>query len=230
MKNLIGIFVFIFTFTFANAQTVQEAIKTMSKGANNAYSVELPQTKADDAVETWKKFMKDYKAKTKWNKKTKEWFSDDAEIEDMSENTVDIYTTFTGTKDNTTMTVWYDLGGAYMSSSSHPKAYPAVEQMLTSYALTVSTGLVQALIDEKAKEVEEVEKEWNKLDKENKDLQDKIDDARKSIAKMEMQIKENSIQLTDLEADLQVKKTALAETKAKLEGNDKGGKKNKKTK
>ena len=228
MKKSIGVFIFILIYSIVNAQTIQEAAKSMSKGLNNSYTIELPQTKKSEAEDVWKKFMKEYKAKTKWNKKTKEWFSDDAEIESMSENTVDLYTTFVDHKDMTLMTVWYDLGGAYMSSKTHPKSYPAVEQMLTEYALSVSTGLAQALIDAKAKEVEEVEKEVKKLEKENKSLAEKIEDAKKSIAKMETEIKENKSQLATLEGDLQTKKAALASTKADLEAKMGKGKKKRK--
>ena len=166
---------------------VQEGIKKMSAGDKNCFYVELPTTDEKLAAKVWTDFMKDYKAKTKRNKKTKEYFSDNASISGMSDNTVDVFARFSGNE----LTVWFDLGGAYLSSYQHAGQYPAVEKMLNAYELELSKELAKAGADAKAKELKKLEKELKKLEKENKRYEDTIKKAEKTIQKAEKGKEEN---------------------------------------
>ncbi|MEL7021253.1 MAG: hypothetical protein AAGK47_06590, partial [Bacteroidota bacterium] len=83
MKNWFLFLVLIAFAPLANAQmhaynaAIQEDAKMMSKGTQNAFSIELPNITEKVAEEVWKKFSKTYDAKSKRDRKTREYFAED---------------------------------------------------------------------------------------------------------------------------------------------------------
>lgn len=197
----------VLTLNNLTAQVVQEGLKPMSKGTNNCFYLELPSADNKLAADAWKDFVKDYKGKTKYNKKQKEYFTDNATIKDMSENTVDIYARF----DPAQITVWFDLGGAYLSSSIHPDRYPAVGKMLSAYYLALSKELAKADVKLKEDELKTLRNDLKKLENENKDYNETIKKAKEAIAKAEKDIEANQQQQT-------AKQQAIKEKEAEVEG------------
>lgn len=197
MKNLIILFTLIFTTQFATAQlhsygsSIMEDTKSMSQGANNSFSIEMAGINQDMAEDVWKKYAKNYDAKSKRDRKSKEYFADDAEIRDISDNPVDIYTSFSQEDSITTATFWFNLGGAYLSSELHSDKIQAAQAFVNAYAFDV--GKVQAKeelkLEEKAQK--ELEKQLVKLEKDNKEYHKRIEDAKALIAEMEKNIETN---------------------------------------
>ncbi len=168
---------------------VQEGIKQMSKGDQNCFYIDLPAENAKLAMDVWKDFMKDYKSgKTKTDRKTKEIFTDNAVVKDMSDNTVDVYARINGS----TLTAWFDLGGAFLSSAQHPKRYPTVERMLNSYYFKLSKELAKEDVERREAELKSLEKELKKLEDQQKDLHETIEKAKETIAKAEADIAANN--------------------------------------
>lgn len=197
----------VLTLNNLTAQVVQEGLKPMSKGTNNCFYLELPSADNKLAADAWKDFVKDYKGKTKYNKKQKEYFTDNATIKDMSENTVDIYARF----DPAQITVWFDLGGAYLSSSIHPDRYPAVGKMLSSYYLVLSKELAKADVKLKEDELKTLRNDLKKLENENKDYNETIKKAKEAIAKAEKDIEANQQQQA-------ARQQSIKEKEAEVEG------------
>lgn len=197
----------VLTLNNLTAQVVQEGLKPMSKGTNNCFYLELPSADNKLAADAWKDFVKDYKGKTKYNKKQKEYFTDNATIKDMSENTVDIYARF----DPAQITVWFDLGGAYLSSSIHPDRYPAVGKMLSAYYLALSKELAKADVKLKEDELKTLRNDLKKLENENKDYNETIKKAKEAIAKAEKDIEANQQQQA-------ARQQSIKEKEAEVEG------------
>lgn len=197
----------VLTLNNLTAQVVQEGLKPMSKGTNNCFYLELPSADNKLAADAWKDFVKDYKGKTKYNKKQKEYFTDNATIKDMSENTVDIYARF----DPAQITVWFDLGGAYLSSSIHPDRYPAVGKMLSAYYLVLSKELAKADVKLKEDELKTLRNDLKKLENENKDYNETIKKAKEAIAKAEKDIEANQQQQA-------ARQQSIKEKEAEVEG------------
>lgn len=197
----------VLTLNKLTAQVVQEGLKPMSKGTNNCFYLELPSADNKLAADAWKDFVKDYKGKTKYNKKQKEYFTDNATIKDMSENTVDIYARF----DPAQITVWFDLGGAYLSSSIHPDRYPAVGKMLSAYYLALSKELAKADVKLKEDELKTLRNDLKKLENENKDYNETIKKAKEAIAKAEKDIEANQQQQA-------ARQQSIKEKEAEVEG------------
>ena len=107
---------------------ITESQSYMSAGTFNSLTIVLPEGSDKDAPKEWVKFFKKY-GKTKKNRKTDEYFTDNTNVLGMSNNSVDVYTKFNGN----TMTVWFDLGGAYLSSVEHTEGYALGEQILIDF-------------------------------------------------------------------------------------------------
>ncbi len=198
MKKLLILLFTVFSTCYLSAQEtmqvqVREAPKTMSEGVNNSLVIELWNVNEKTAVKEWKKFIRQYKGKTKRERKMRHWFTDNAKIRTISSNTVDIYAWFDENKktDVTTATFWFNLGGAYVSSQLNPAQYGAAVKVLLDYK--ASLDLVEAEDDLGAQEkaLKDLESDLKKLKKDNEDYHQKIKDAKKLISELEQKIQQN---------------------------------------
>lgn len=199
---------------FAPAEAkITESARMMSQGAKNALSVELPGTDEKTAENVWKDFSKSWKGKTKKDRKTKEYFTDNAEIRSISSNTVDVYATFNKTGNSTTATVWFDLGGAYLSSEAHKEAYIAAEQLMREYVKQVNRVHAEDYQAAQEKALKNLEKEMKSLQKDNEDYHKKIEDAKKLIAEMEKNIEQNLKSQEDKRKEIENQEKVVNEAK-----------------
>ncbi|QLH30487.1 MAG: hypothetical protein HWD63_14580 [Candidatus Parvibacillus calidus] len=95
----------------------------MSQGSNNALTVSLTDISVSDAEKVWKDFAKTFGGKIKYNKKEKEYFVDDASVPSVSTNTIDLYSKAEKVGTEVAYSVWFDLGGGYLSSTSNAAMY-----------------------------------------------------------------------------------------------------------
>lgn len=179
-------------FTFAQEAKISEQIKQNSNGSFNALVMELPgNIEAVKSVQKeWGSFVKKYKGKTKYNKKTAEYFTDDARIKEMSENTVDI-TAKVMPKDPETLelVVWYNLGVNYLSTKDYAQGMPAAQTMLIDFSKIVYVNLNKEILAEEEKllsamnaNLKSTQKEANAFDKKIKSYENEIEKIEKKIA------------------------------------------------
>ncbi|PSR09802.1 MAG: hypothetical protein DA408_21025 [Bacteroidetes bacterium] len=126
--------------------------KTMSEGVYEAQVIQIPNLDAKAVGNLWEDFMKDnYNARTKYNRKTKEYFTDDASIAGIGMgNTIDIYTTVEDKSGGSELSMWINLGGAYLSRREQGDRYLEAEKMLISFGLETAKETVR--LDVKAQE------------------------------------------------------------------------------
>ncbi len=207
MKKLLILLFAVFSFLHLSAQEtlqiqVREAPQTMSEGVNNSLVIELWNVDEKTAVKEWRKFTRQFKGKTSREKKMKHWFTDDARIKTISNNTVDIYAWFEENKrtDVTTATFWFNLGGAYVSSQLNPAQYGAAVKVLLDYKASLDLVEAEDEVDAQEKALQDLEDELKKMKKDNEDFHKKIEDAKRLILELEQKIQEN---LRDQEAKMQ---------------------------
>ena len=179
-----------FFFVSSSFGQVMEAEKAMSKGENNALIVTLPDTDVKVVAKEWEKFMKSYKAKVKGVKKSDEVFSDNAKLESISDNTVDVYSLVTQKGDDTKLSVWMDLGGAYLNSSDYPEKYENAKKLLHDFSGIVSKTYIANMLQMEEKKMKDLEGTLKDIDKsqENseKDIEkylEKIEEEKANIEK-----------------------------------------------
>ncbi len=219
MKRLTLGLLFLFVATFVSAQ-ISEGAANMSKGSNNALSVMLD-GEPKDIEKGWTKYIKDYKGdKTKKDKKTGEIFSDNMVLKDMSTNTVDVYTTIVPKDGGSLMTVWFDLGGAYLSSSSHPEQYAAAEAMLKEFSLTASKKMVEDQLKEEEKKLKDLRGDYKKMEKDIDDYTKEIEKCKKKIAEAESGIEKTEGDKKTKQGEIDDQSKVVDEIKSKLKKMD----------
>ncbi len=191
-----------------NAQSFSEDVRTMSKGQHASFLVDFQIGAAEDIADLWVDYQKDFDARKPKPNDAGEYFADNAEIETISDNTIDIYSTIQS-KDpapGAVLTVWFDLGGAYLSSERHPERIGAAQSWLAGFR-----NLVAETYAEEALEAEE-----DKLD----DLEDALKDARKAqedtaeeIEELEEELAALKKQLAAQEKDTEMKAAAVNKQK-----------------
>jgi peptidoglycan hydrolase CwlO-like protein len=201
------------------AQNVTEQSMAMSQGTNNGFSVKLPGTTKKDVEKAWKKYVDEYKGKVKTDKKTDETLSNNSIIKKINgDNTIDIYAKVAEDgKESTTLNVWFNLGGAYLSSQAHGDKAKEAQAMLSAFALSVSRTMVEDQLKEEQKKLKKEEGTLKDLEKDKKGLEKDIEDWKKKIAKAEGEIKTNEEKQKEQTAAIAKQQDVVKEVTKKLD-------------
>ncbi len=201
------------------AAVVKQETKVMSQGVKNALVVEIVNAKPDFVEDKWKGLMDSYKAKPKWNRKEKEFFSDNAQITEINgNNPVDVYAKIeeSGTM-NTLLTVWFDLGGAYLNSADNKEKYAFGEKMVVQFAKDVAISATQKEIDEQEKQFKKMDSKLKNLVKDKEDLLKDIENYKAKIKRAEEDIIKNEQNQKDQQKTLDTQRETIKNTQKKLE-------------
>ena len=199
------------TVTFAQSSLTEEVL-TMSNGNNNSYTANVPTNDNKLMEDVWQKLIKDYKGKAKYNKKSGEYFADNVKVVGMGANAVDIYAKF----NNSTVTVWYDLGGSYLSTVDHADYVPAVENMLDQFRTNLSKELAEETLKQQEKMLDNLNDDLKKMEKENSSLLADIEKAKQTIAEAERQIEVNLKDQEVKKGELEIQADVVKEAKSHL--------------
>ncbi len=226
MKKLIvfAICICFTSFVFAqmekkNATAVKQETKTMSQGVKNALVIEIPSAKPDFVEDKWKNLMDSYKSKPKWNRKEKEFFSDNAQITEINgNNPVDVYAKIeeSGTS-NTLLTVWFDLGGAYLNKDDHQDKFAFGEKMVMLFAKDVAITATQKELTEEEKKFKKMEGKMKDLVKDKEDLHKDIENYKAKIKKAEDDIIKNDGMQKEQQKSIEDQKINIKKVQQKLE-------------
>lgn len=195
MKNqLLIIFSVLFFNVFSINGQITEQTKSMSEGVQNALVLNLPDTNDKFIDKLWKKYLKEFKGgKSKKNKKENQIFVDDIKIPAIAgSDPIDLYTRTSEIGDDVELTLWVDLGGAYLSSSDHPEEYLEGEKLLMRFALEVTREKIKIEIESEEDKLKDYEKTLKKLERANDNYHRDIEQAKEKIKKAEANIEENN--------------------------------------
>ncbi len=199
---------------------IEEGSASMSKGSENAFTLELRQTEEKEVTKAWEKYIKGFKGKVKRDKKSGEIFADDCQVKDMSSNTVDIYSRLRQSGENTVLTVWYDLGGAYLSSGMHGDKIPVVEKMLKEFAVSVDKASVEEDLKVQEKILKDLEKDLKGLEKDKEKSENEIAKCEKKILEEKESIKVNIENQKTKVGEIEAQKNVVEEIREVLKKMD----------
>ena len=204
-------------FAISSFAQVSETSRSMSQGKNNALTILLKNSNKKEIEKRLEKFLKkNYDGKTKRNKKSGEIFSDNSKIEKMSSNAVDIYAVVDEQGEDTELTVWFDLGGAFLSSAMHTDRFPAGEKILTDFALTVEKANVEDNLKSQKKKQGKLEGDLKDLEKDEKKLHKSIKEWEEKIAKAKKEIEEKELAQKNKSKEIETQKQVVKEVETKL--------------
>ncbi len=209
----------IFSFiSLAVTAQIKEAEGKMSQGQKPCMVVTFENAEAEVLEESWIDYQKNFKGKTKKDKKSGEIFSDDSEIKEISDNTVDLYSRVDQNGKNVELRVWFDLGGAYMSAAAHPDKARSAKTYLANFEKEYGKEVVTMQIDEKEDQIKDLEKEIKNIEKENKDMSQEIEKMEEKIKEYQKTIKENEKVKSEKESALKSEQQALKTLESTLKG------------
>jgi outer membrane murein-binding lipoprotein Lpp len=173
------------------AQKCGEVSQVMALGSQNAIYIDLPGVTSSFAEKEWKDFIDQY-GKAKKVKKSNELLVEAAQILSIGGvNTVNLYARSDETSNATRHYIWIESGGEFVSSSNNPEAYNGATQLLADFAHKVKVDMIAIDLDTQQKAMDNLEKDLQKLKRENDGYHKTIEDAKQRITKAETDIAKN---------------------------------------
>lgn len=195
---------------------IKEASRLMSKGETNSYSIIIDGLSRKEIEKSWGKFMKNCDSKCKWDKNTKEFFADDAKIENISDNTIDVYSQLIESNNRVEMIVWMDLGGGFLSSTVHSEKSKAGEEFIMKFAFDMEKKRVDNFRKKEEDKLEGMQKDMKNLKKDKIKLEDKIVDFQRKIEEANQEITTNVNKQPHVEKEISTQKAYVGQ----VEGDD----------
>ena len=215
MKNIILVICLLFSFRMFSQ--VSESLRPMSQGNNNSLTVSFNGISTNDAEKIWKKYVDQFGGKSKYNKKAKELFTDNASIGSISENTLDIYSKAEKLGDDVLFTAWFDLGGAYLSSAAHPTKYPAASDLMMGYIKEVNKFRKNELLKEEEKKLESLNGNLKDINRDKDNYEKEIKKAEEKIADYKSKIEQKMKDQSAKQAEIDAQKTVVDGVRSNLE-------------
>lgn len=221
MRHTLFILLLLFTQSSLWAQLpefdfkVREEGKSMSKGTANALVVTWPKASVKTLAKNWSQYAKKFKGKLKYDKSQDEYFLDNAELKDMSDNMVDVTAKIIQNGDGAELVAWFNLGVTYLSSEQHPERYPAAEQFLRKFDLLVYAELMKEQLKEEQKKLKLMEKDLKKIEKAKQKEEKQIEKQNKAIEKAQKAIDEAQ-KVIDEQEEAKAKQEVEIETQNQL--------------
>ncbi len=171
-------------------------------GEQECIAVKIYDIDIDDVSSDWKKVLKKkYDAKVKVS--GKELFADNAEIETVSSNTVDVYSTLSKSSDGVIeLKVAVDLGGAYLTYSGHADKHSQMTKIVGEFALKQTQKGIDERVEKAEDELEDLENELKKQQKTVANANKAIEDAEKKIVENKDLIKETEAAIKEQEVKI----------------------------
>lgn len=214
-------FTFFITFVlgsslFGQGFHIDEAPRALNSGTYYSFLFELPDVSKQEADQEWQKFMSDFKGKSKYNKRSKIWFTDNAKMPRLSTTAVDVYAKIMEDSNpgkRTSVIVWFDLGSSYVNAEDFPEQTSFARKILTEYAMTTSRHHAAAIVKAEEKQLKDLEAKKKKLVKDNTDYRKEIEKAKTLIAKRTKDLEINEADQTATEEAIQMQKKTVAVAK-----------------
>ncbi|MBK6950364.1 MAG: hypothetical protein IPH16_21855 [Haliscomenobacter sp.] len=203
---------------WASVQTPMEGKRVMSLGTNNSFSIQVDSLNAKEVEKLWMDFLKSNNIrKPEKDRKTGEIFGDNASLPSLSANTIDVYATVNERGAGAEVAVWFDLGGAYLSSYDHADKIPALQSWLDGFLRNTRIRKVEIELEGQETVLKDLNKEFAKLQKEQENLEKTILDAEKKIqeAKKDLELNASSQKTRTMEIENQQKMVERVKEKLK---------------
>lgn len=199
------------------AAQVSEGGKPMTQGTNNALTVTLNGISVSDAEKIWKSYIQPFDGKSKYNKKADELFVDNASIASVSANTIDLYSKAEKVGDDVNFSVWFDLGGAYLSSIAHPDRYPAAVEVMKGYLREISRFKTNEQLKEEEKKLDKLNSSLKDLTRNKDSYEKEIKKAEEKIAESKSKIEQNIKDQAAKQAEIDAQKSVVDKVKSDLD-------------
>lgn len=209
-KSILAVLILSSPILFAQKIKVEEGNEKFSTGSQNAASATIYEADVDFVIKEWKKVLKEYKYE-KVKDDNNEVFGDNITIKEWGNNPADFYTKFVEDKKAKTikMSTAVDLGGAYVKSSDNSDKYKFLEKMTKEFAIKMSKAPIEDKLNDANKTLSKEEGRLKDLEKDKKNLQDDVVDYKNKINKAEKEVIVKEAELEKKKGEVKVQKKVV---------------------
>jgi len=217
MKNALFPLLISVLFQFSAQSQVLEETRVMAAGSEPALTINIPGADPKFVETKWKEYMKSYGKMTRV-KQSKEFVASDVQILDIGGvNRLNVYGLAEESGEGTKMTIWFDMGGAFLSSDAYPKEYVSAVNFVKDFAQKVKVDMITEELEAQEKLVTKAENNLTRLKRENEMFHKIIEDSKKRIAQAEEDIQKNLKDQEVAHKEIEVQKEVLGGVQKKLE-------------
>lgn len=169
-----------------------EGEKAMSIGLKPSFTVSIKDLKAKKAADLFEDFIKQYKGKTKYNKKMTEYFTDNAQIYYVAGAAdVDVYTRVSEMGSSVDVSCFFIVNEVFVNSKNNADIAKNAMEFMRLYAVSAERYKVSEKLEDEQKNMKKIESELKRLVHENEGFHKNIEDYKAKIVKAEADIVTN---------------------------------------
>lgn len=199
---------------FSQKIKVTESEERIGGNKNPALVVSIYDASVDEVTSQWKSLMKDYKGKVSTKD---EIFADNAVISMINgNNTIDTYAKIEKVSDTETkLTVAFDLGGAFLSSTNNKEKFNEAKKLVNDFAVRATKAGIAGLKKVAERQLSNLQDEQRELEKKQERLATNLEEYKQKIADYNQKIKEAEENTVKNKTDQEKKKQEISvQTKA----------------
>jgi hypothetical protein len=199
---------------------VRESNEKIGDGNHNSFVVTLYGVSPDDAEDSFRSFIDKFGGKRKHD--FGGIFVDNAKINDISNNEIDIYGKAKGSKGDKEIefAVAVDMGGVYLNSGDHKSESNKMESIVKEFAVKATKDAIERELKDANKVQSKLENDQKDLEKENKNLLDDIEKYKDKIKKAEDDIVTNKSNQEKKKGEIEAQKKVVGTVADKLKAVD----------
>lgn len=190
---------------------INEVVMTTSKGDKPAFRMFIPKTDEKIVADAWNRFHKNLKSKPKFDKLQFEYFTDDAYIPQISQNTIDIYVKMLPKDGGILFSAAFDLGGIFISSKNTPDKFMIAENLLSKFYVQLAYEAIEAEYAANQQKITELEEANKSLESDMERLKGSISRSEEIISKEMKTIETNEKTQTEIDKKIKEKELIIQE-------------------
>lgn len=185
---------------------VREETRQMERATANAFVLSYPVTDLKMVGNAWKKYAKGLGGKVSYDRRINEYFVDNGEVADLSENKVDITAKLYEADERTEIAIWFNMGVTYLQSSEYPERYQAAEKLLRDFDAFIYAELLRSQIKVEEKALRLIGKDVRKIERNRKKEEKAIERAQRTIEKAQKAMDQSKQEIVEYDQALDEKK------------------------
>lgn len=181
----------------------------MSAGSQPGITVYIANVSEDNVEDAIEEVTKPYKGKETKIRKSDEFYLDNATIEQISPNTIDIHQVVAKDGNGYNYTAFFNLGGLFLDNAYSPEKFQYATNIVKSIAVKATELHMDEVLESENKVLEGLENDKVKLAKGSEKLEKNIKKAKDLIKDSEDEIKENAKVMASKTAEIETQRQKL---------------------
>jgi predicted nucleic acid-binding Zn-ribbon protein len=224
MKIRLYHFILVTCFVLSGAASAQDSLyvtqvqKQMSLGMQNGFSVDIPQARVKDVVNSWKKYIRRGETKASVDSNDDEYQIRGTIITNISAQPMNVYAQVKEVEKGANITAYFTEDDTnYVSTASNAEKTIAAEHLMKDFARMQYRLAVENEVNENTRNLEKLETEKENLENEVERSRNNIKEYERKIARAKTDIESNGSEQAKVRAAAANQKEVVRATTPKTE-------------